>query len=80
MLQRLNAMRMMLGAKLGKFVRDEKGDVNIVSIVVLIGVAVILAILFKDAIGDLLSNLLKSIQGNADGLATDTLPPVVYPS
>lgn len=70
----------LIGAKVRNFVRNERGDVNIVSIVVLIGVAVILAILFKDAIGDLLTNLLQSIQKNAGGTAKDTLTPVEFPT
>lgn len=79
MLQYLWAIKTVLGAKMNRFIRDERGDVNIVSIVVLIGVAVILAILFKDAIGDLLTSLLKTIQGNADDVGSSTLPPVEFP-
>lgn len=48
-----------------KFIKDEKGDVNIVSIVVLIGVAVLLALIFKDAITDLIESLLDTITQNA---------------
>ena len=44
---------------------DEEGDVNIVSIVVLIGIAVLLALFFKDQIHDLLDSLFKTISGNA---------------
>ncbi len=79
MLQNLWAIKTVLGAKMNRFIHDERGDVNIVSIVVLIGVAVILAILFKDAIGDLLTSLLKTIQKNADKVGSDTLPPVEFP-
>ena len=53
--------------------RDERGDVNIVSIVVLIGVAVLLAIVFKDAIGGLLKDLLETIKGNATGAVNNTI-------
>lgn len=80
MLGFLRTYKTLIGAKVRNFVCNERGDVNIVSIVVLIGVAVILAILFKDAIGDLLTNLLQSIQGNASGTAKDTLTPVELPS
>ncbi len=65
MMQNLMVMKLWAQAKLQRFVRDERGDVNIVSIVVLIGIAVLLAIVFKDAIGELLSNLLETISGNA---------------
>lgn len=48
-----------------KFATEENGDVNIVSIVVLIGVAVLLALIFKDAIGSLIETLLNTIEENA---------------
>ena len=48
------------------FVTDEKGDVNVVSIVVLIGVAVLLALIFKDAISELITNLIETITDNAN--------------
>lgn len=49
------------------FVHDEKGDVNIVSIVVLIGIAVILAVAFRKAIANLLGKMFDSIETNAGG-------------
>lgn len=67
MMHTLNRMMAYAQVKLNRFLRDEKGDVNIVSIVVLIGIAVLLAIVFKDAIGELLTSLLETIQGNATG-------------
>lgn len=54
-----------LKLKLMGFLKDEKGEVSIVSMVVLIGVAVLLAIVFKDSIAKLIKNLLKTIEGNA---------------
>ncbi len=51
--------------KLQQFCKKENGDVNVVSIVVLIGIAVLLAIIFKDAIKGLLEKLFKTIEGNA---------------
>ena len=51
--------------KLSEFCKKENGDVNVVSIVILIGVAVLLAIIFKGAISNLLNTLLKTIEGNA---------------
>lgn len=67
MMHTLNMMMFAAKVKLNRFLRDEKGDVNIVSIVVLIGIAVLLAIVFKDAIGELLTDLLDTIKGNATG-------------
>ena len=48
-----------------RFLRDE-GDVNVVSIVVLIGVAVLLAMAFKDQAGTLIDTLFEAIGNNAD--------------
>lgn len=61
------------GAKnaMQKFLKDEKGDVNVVSIVVLIGVAVLLALVFKDAIAELIDSLIETITKNAEGAVTD---------
>lgn len=73
MMQNLSVMMAFAKAKFSKFLRDERGDVNIVSIVVLIGVAVILAILFKSEIGKLLTSLLGTIEQNATGVVNNTL-------
>ncbi len=45
------------------FLTDEEGDVNIVSIVVLIGIAVLLAVVFKEQVTTLIENLFKTIGG-----------------
>lgn len=71
MMQNLMVMKIWAQAKLQRFLRDERGDVNIVSIVVLIGIAVLLAIVFKDAIASLLNSLLETIKGNATGAVND---------
>ena len=60
-------------AKLYTFTHDERGDVNIVSIVVLIGVAVLLALLFKGAIGNLLKSLLNTIGNRSNTIVGETL-------
>lgn len=52
--------------KLKEFCTKENGDVNIVSIVVLIGIAILLAVVFKDAIANLLSDLFDTIGENAE--------------
>lgn len=58
--------------KLNEFCKKENGDVNVVSIVILIGIAVVLAILFKGAIANLLNSLFKTIENNA-GKAIKTI-------
>lgn len=52
------------------FFEDEKGDVNVVSIVVLIGIAIGLALLFKDKVAELLDKLFTDI-GNSTGNFAD---------
>ncbi len=48
-----------------RILTDERGDVNVVSIVLLIAVAVVLALLLKDQLTTLISNLLQAITGKA---------------
>ncbi|MBE6640918.1 MAG: flagellin-like protein [Ruminococcaceae bacterium] len=58
--------KMWLQAKLNKLFKDEKGETTIVTMVVLIGIAVVLAIIFKDAILGLINSLLAQITGGAE--------------
>lgn len=60
-----------LKKKMNNFLTKEDGDVNVVSLVVLIGVAVVLAIIFKDAISKLLESLLETISGKAQEAVSD---------
>ncbi len=66
MMQNLMLMGAMAKMKLRKFFTDEKGEVNIVAIVVLIGIAVLLALLFKEQIEGLLTTLFGTITENAN--------------
>ena len=65
MFHMLDNLLFMAKYRLNAFLRDEAGDVNIVSIVVLIGIAVLLAVIFKDAISKLIKTLLDTITNNA---------------
>ncbi len=56
-----------------RFFEEERGDVNVVSIVVLIGVAVLLAVFFKDKIGELLKTLFNQIGDSADNVVTKNI-------
>ncbi len=67
----LLTLKAVAGAKLYNFFHDEKGEVNIVATVVLIGIAVLLAIVFKNQIAKLLDTLIKTITGQATGAVTD---------
>ena len=57
-----------------KFLIDERGDVNVVSIVVLIAVAVVLALAFKDRI----AKLLKTLFGNIDKTTKEATSSVTF--
>ena len=49
-----------------QFIYDERGDVNVVSIVVLIGVAIVLAVVFKKQASKLIKDLFSKITTNAE--------------
>lgn len=66
MLQNMIILGNIAKLKMRKFFSDEKGEVNIVAIVVLIGIAVLLALVFKRQIEALLDTLFKTITKNAD--------------
>lgn len=65
MLQNMLILGGMMKSKMRAFFSDEKGEVNIVAIVVLIGIAVLLALIFKDQIAKLLESLFGTINKNA---------------
>jgi len=65
MMNALNLFMLNAKMKIREFCTKEDGDVNIVSIVVLIGIAVLLAIIFKDAITELIDGMLETITSNA---------------
>lgn len=54
--------------------KNEKGEVNIVAIVILIGIAVLLAFFFKDKIKDLLNNLFNGINQTATNVIQNKSP------
>lgn len=54
-----------------KFFTNERGEVNVVAIVVLIAVAVVLALLFKEQIANLIRNLINQISGRAQEALAD---------
>lgn len=60
-------------AKFHDFCVKENGDTNIVSMVILIGIAVILAVAFKDAIADLLKTLFSKIDDGATSAVTSSV-------
>ena len=64
-LQNMMVLGRLAQMKLRQVFSDEKGEVNIVAIVVLIGIAVLLALVFKERIEELLDALFRTITDNA---------------
>ena len=67
MLNMLQSVCLALTGKIRAFMQEEKGAVDIVAIVVMIGIAVLLAVFFRGQIEDLLETLFDTITGNATG-------------
>ncbi len=53
------------------FFKDENGAVDIVAIVVLMGIVVLVAIIFRKQLTDLVEHLFKTITGSADKVLTE---------
>lgn len=71
MLNQLNSALLLLKIKADNFFKNERGDVNVVAIVVLIAVAVTLALFFKDEIADILERLIGGIGDKANTALDD---------
>lgn len=59
-----------LHVRLEQFKQEERGAVDIVAIVVMIGIAVLLAVLFRTQISSLLSSLFGTIEESAKDAIT----------
>ncbi len=57
-------IRAMIG--LEDFKKEQRGAINVVEIVILIGIAVALAVLFRNRISALLNSLFEGIEYNAN--------------
>lgn len=64
-MNKLDSLMLFLALQTKCFLTDEEGAVDIVAIVVLIGIAVLLAVVFRGAIESLLTSLLDTIKTNA---------------
>ena len=60
-----------LKTKFNKLLKEERGEVNVVAIVVLIGIAILLALIFKEQISNLLETLFRAISDNAEKAVTE---------
>lgn len=64
-MQMLNTIYISLCIRFDEFKREERGAVDIVAIVVMIGIAVLLAVAFRRQISSLLTSLFSTITTNA---------------
>ncbi len=75
MLQKLNRELMnaiiALKCKTEAFMEKEKGAVDIVAIVVLMGIVVLVAIIFRKQLSNLINNLFSTIGGTASSAITE---------
>jgi flagellin-like protein len=67
----LNFSKIWLSAKLGRFIKDERGEVNIVATIILLGIAVLLAVAFREKIGELVNDIFTKISGKGEELTKD---------
>lgn len=65
MMNMLTGMVMRARLKVESFFTKEDGEVNIIAIVILIGIAILLALIFKDRISSLINSLFDTIDQNA---------------
>lgn len=70
-MSKLNMAAIRIKVFIDSFLTREKGAVDIVAIVILIAVAVVLALLFKDQIGGMLKDMLESVRVKANNALTD---------
>lgn len=66
MLNVLDRYYIAMQTRMKNFIEDEKGAVDIVAIVVLIGIVVFVAIIFREQISDLIKRMFKKIGENTD--------------
>ena len=69
MLNVVDRMYIAAQAKWNKVRKEERGDVNIVSIVVLCGIVIALAVIFREQ----LKSLIESVMANVTTNATNTV-------
>lgn len=65
MMNKLMGMVIMAQLKVESFFKKEDGEVNIIAIVVLIGIAILLALIFRGRISALINSLFDTIDQNA---------------
>lgn len=74
MMTNLMVLATMARLRLKEVFCDEKGEVNIVAMIILIVIAVMLALLFREQIGELVNKLFESIKGKEEDLSASFTP------
>lgn len=69
--QQMNVWCSYVWFKLKNFFESEKGAVDIIAIVVMIGIVVLVALVFKDQLAQLINDLFKDIGGQASNAVND---------
>ena len=72
MLNVVDRMYIAAQAKWNKF-REERGDVNIVSIVVLCGIVIALAVIFRNQLKALIESVMSNVTKNATNAVNETV-------
>lgn len=63
----LTTFAMVCKAKVQRFLKDEKGEVNIISIIVILAIALALAVIFRNQIVKLFDQIWGNIWNSANG-------------
>lgn len=66
MTKKINMAAIRLKVFIDSFLHQERGAVDIVAIVILIAVAVVLALVFKDGITKVVKNMIENISNKAN--------------
>lgn len=68
-LKALSLQMPMLKARVNSVIRDEKGAVDLITIIVLIAVVMVLVVVFKEQVTNLINSLFESIFDNQKKVA-----------
>ncbi|MDD5934649.1 MAG: Flp1 family type IVb pilin [Clostridiales bacterium] len=74
-------LKLQVSAKIKKdqFLHEERGEVNMIAIIMIIAVVIVLAVVFKDQLKKLIEELFGKIQGKADSAMSQMDPSSVTP-
>lgn len=67
LLKKCGALMQAARATINRWVKDEKGEVNIIAIIIIIAIAIALAVVFRKQIKELFDTIWSDITGNVGG-------------